>query len=79
LSSPAFAALCSPTAELYNNVIVTSRLEARDRRQSHLVLHRGEDILQHGLVPLGAHEVIGDLPVVADVRVGRPMPWSGAG
>jgi hypothetical protein len=42
-------------------------------RQSQLFFHRGEDVLQRGGVPLGADEVLGDLPRVADVRVGQRL------
>jgi hypothetical protein len=40
-------------------------------RQPQLVFRRGEDVLQRAAVPLGADEVLGDLPCVADVRVGQ--------
>jgi len=42
-------------------------------RQPQPVFHRGEDFLQHGVVPFCADEVLGDLPGVADVRVGQRL------
>src|SRR6266478_2228853 len=34
---------------------------------------RREDVLERGAVPLGADEVLGDLPGVTDVRVGQRL------
>ena len=42
-------------------------------RQSQLFFDRREDVLQCGVVPLGADEVLRDLPRVADVRVGQRL------
>jgi hypothetical protein len=42
-------------------------------RQAQLFFHRGEDVLQRGVVPFGADEVLGDLPRVTDVRIGQRL------
>ncbi len=42
-------------------------------RQSQFFSYRREDVLQHGVVPLGADQVLRDLPRIADVRVGQRL------
>ena len=39
-------------------------------RQPQLFFHRAENVLQRGVIPLSADQVLGDLPRVADIRIG---------
>jgi len=45
----------------------------RGVRQPQFLFDRRGDVLERGTVPLGANEVLGDLPGVTDVRVGQRL------
>ena len=42
-------------------------------RQPQLFFHRGENVPQRGVIPSGADQVLGDLPRIADIRIGQRL------